>query len=195
MPERVPSSDITAKPLMPRESTSSPVFRRCVFVRNEATLFAGGLQGLFCDDLVLEDCTFFENRARYAACVDSWDSTVRIVRSILAFSRGGRSTLCEGSGTFVLTCTDIFGGEAVEWSGCVAEQLGEEGNFSADPLFCDPENFDFTLSAGSPCLPGHHPDGADCGTIGAFGEGCVSTSVPAGRSEPISWGRVKSLFR
>ena len=38
---------------------------------------------------------------------------------------------------------------------------------SADLLFCDAENGDYTLDACSPCLPGNHPDGVDCGLIGA----------------------------
>ncbi len=44
------------------------------------------------------------------------------------------------------------------------------GNFEADPLFCD--QVDYLLREDSPCLPGNHPEGMDCGTIGARGAGC-----------------------
>jgi len=44
------------------------------------------------------------------------------------------------------------------------------GNFAADPLFCDRD--EYTLAAGSPCLPGNHPEGGDCAHIGARDEGC-----------------------
>ena len=64
------------------------------------------------------------------------------------------------------------------------------GDVVAEPGFCDPNAGDFTLSADSPCLPGHHPDGADCGLIGAFGEGCGPVTV-----EQESWGAVKSQYR
>jgi len=63
------------------------------------------------------------------------------------------------------------------------------GNFSLDPLFCDPENGDYKLDCNSPCLPGNHPDGVDCGLIGALGQGCGATAV-----EQTSWGRIKALF-
>jgi hypothetical protein len=65
-----------------------------------------------------------------------------------------------------------------------------DANFSADPLFCDPEAGDFTLHSSSPCLPGNHPDGADCGLIGALGQGCGPVSV-----ERESWGRIKGMYR
>jgi predicted outer membrane repeat protein len=64
------------------------------------------------------------------------------------------------------------------------------GNFSADPLFCDLSGADYTLDADSPCLPGQHPDGADCGLIGALGEGC-------GESTPVreaTWGSLKDRY-
>jgi hypothetical protein len=57
----------------------------------------------------------------------------------------------------------------------------------ADPLYCDPQNLDFTVAANSPCLPGATPG---CGQIGAWGEGCGGVSV-----EATSWGRIKSLYR
>ena len=69
-------------------------------------------------------------------------------------------------------------------------ELGLRGNFSADPLFCDAAAGDFTLSSQSPCLPGNHPDGADCGLIGAFGQGCGTVSV-----QPSSWGAIKEMYR
>jgi hypothetical protein len=56
-----------------------------------------------------------------------------------------------------------------------------------DPLFCDPENDDFTVQAGSHCLP----ENSDfCGLIGAHGLGCGVVSV-----EPQSWGAIKGRYR
>ncbi|MEZ4387805.1 MAG: hypothetical protein R3D98_09545 [Candidatus Krumholzibacteriia bacterium] len=46
-------------------------------------------------------------------------------------------------------------------------------NFWLDPLFCGAGSFDrWTVMAASPYLPGAHPDGADCGQVGARGVGC-----------------------
>jgi hypothetical protein len=53
------------------------------------------------------------------------------------------------------------------------DQTGINGNFSADAVFCDRGNFDYSLSSNSPCAPGNHPNGASCGLIGALNVGCV----------------------
>ena len=60
-------------------------------------------------------------------------------------------------------------------------------NFSADPLFCDPDNGDFTIRSNSPCAP---PGVTGCGLIGALGVGCGPVSV-----EPLSWGGIKGKYR
>ena len=86
-------------------------------------------------------------------------------------------------------CNDVWG-NTQNWMGA-PDQEGINGNFSVDPLFCDPDADDYTLANTSACLPGHHPDGNDCGTVGAFGEGC-SGPVPV---IDASWGGVKSRFR
>ena len=76
-------------------------------------------------------------------------------------------------------CSDVQGG----WPGT--------GNFSADPLFCDASTGDVTLRSDSPCLPGNHPDGYDCGLIGAFGEGCSGPTAV----EETTWGGIKAMWK
>ena len=72
----------------------------------------------------------------------------------------------------------------------------EFGNFSADPLFCDEQAGDLTLHANSPCLLGNHPDGFDCGLIGALGQGCNGPYTSVEEEEPTdSWTTIKALFR
>ncbi|HET9886216.1 MAG TPA: hypothetical protein VFR10_01795, partial [bacterium] len=57
----------------------------------------------------------------------------------------------------------------------------------ADPQFCNAGEFDFTVSAESPCAPGMTPG---CGAIGAWGVGCGGIAV-----EQTSWGQIKALYR
>jgi len=91
-----------------------------------------------------------------------------------------------------LMCCDLYGNVGGDWTGYIADQLGLDGNFSADPLFCDTASGDLTLEECSPCLPGSHPDGYSCGgVIGAFGAGCECSSG----TEPTSWGAIKALYR
>ena len=87
----------------------------------------------------------------------------------------------------LLVCCDIYGNAGGDWVDCIADQYGVDGNFSADPLFCDVTAGDLTLASESPCLP----DGNDCHVlIGAHGEGCEESPVKAS-----SWGSIKAMFR
>ncbi len=61
-------------------------------------------------------------------------------------------------------------------------------NFSADPMFCGAGNY--YLQSDSPCAPGNHPDGIDCGLIGPLPVGCGPVSV-----EATTWGRVKAMYQ
>ncbi|MFB3907751.1 MAG: hypothetical protein ACE15D_05030 [Candidatus Eisenbacteria bacterium] len=70
-------------------------------------------------------------------------------------------------------CCDSYGNSGGD--GLCGIDLG--GNFSADPLFCDAPNGDYTLDWASPCLPGNHPDGVDCGLIGALDAACGTPPV------------------
>jgi hypothetical protein len=97
---------------------------------------------------------------------------------------------CYGAWTAVpmLGCCDIFGNAGGDWIDCIADQLGQGGNISEDPLFCDPEVGDFTLRGDSPCAP-FSPPNPECDRIGAWPIGCGPTAI-----EASSWGEIKSLF-
>lgn len=91
-----------------------------------------------------------------------------------------------GAPAVVATCNDVWRC-AVRWNG-IADPTGLSGNISADPLFCSAPTQDYSLAAGSPCLPGNHPNGANCGQIGALGEGCsipVSVEDEPGAERPL----------
>lgn len=73
----------------------------------------------------------------------------------------------------LVRCNDVWNNAAGNWSGISEDPTGDNGNFSADPLFCIPLLHDYTLAAISPCMPGNNPYGADCDTVGALGQGCL----------------------
>jgi hypothetical protein len=60
-------------------------------------------------------------------------------------------------------------------------------NIYCDPRFCDEPGEDYTLEECSPCVGAAH----DGGDIGAFGVGCECVIAV----EPLSWGRIKNVFR
>ena len=91
------------------------------------------------------------------------------------FSSLGEAINCEGEfGTAMptLTCCNLFGNEGGDWGDCIADQYGVDGNISADPMLCDPDNGDFRLDVGSPCAP-FSPPNEECDLIGAWPVGCL----------------------
>jgi hypothetical protein len=80
---------------------------------------------------------------------------------------------CYLSGSNTIRCNDVWG-VGQSYMGDCAGLAGSDGNFSADPLFCDASSGDYRLSVDSPCaaVPG-------CGLIGALPVGCGLTGVPS----------------
>ena len=91
------------------------------------------------------------------------------------------SSIVSGNGGFgasaapivILGCCDLFGNKGGDWVGRIADQYGENGNFSADPLFCGGEALvnRYGLRSDSPCAPGNSPE--VCSLIGARPVSCT----------------------
>ena len=147
----------------------------CLFDQNSAGL-NGSAVFAFNAVFTMTGCTLVRNSGSNQVFVDQY-GTATLDRSVIAFSTLGSALSC-GSGTGVtlsVTCCDFFGNPGGDWGGCEGNP-GENGNFAADPRFCNVASGDFTLEDASPCLPGQHPDGAVCGLIGAYGQGCLTPS-------------------
>jgi len=156
------------------------------------TLSGDGASGgaILCDTAspTITNCTFYGNSATEGGSVAlRQGSTAWLEDCILALGTMGEAIWCSDDSDAVLACSDIFGNAGGDWLGCVAGQLGTNGNISADPLFCDAENGDFTIAGQSPCAPVGAPE---CGLIGAWPVGCEVTPV-----RPWHWGQIKALFR
>jgi len=139
--------------------------RNCVFSDNEATVggavFAIGASPRF------ENCTFYDNAAAAGSAVMAYNQAhVNLENCIVAFNNQGIPAYCADQSTIVCACSDFYGNAGGDWTGCVVAQNGFNDNFSADPLFCDPN---LGLRDDSPCAPA----GNECGIlIGALGVGC-----------------------
>ncbi|MCK4413597.1 MAG: right-handed parallel beta-helix repeat-containing protein [Candidatus Eisenbacteria sp.] len=123
-------------------------------------------------DIHIESCTFWSNAV---AIQDEWATPCVLARTIIANS----SVAAFGEeDNATLTCCDLFGNAGGDWVGSIAEQLGINGNFSADPCFCDAKNGDYHLWNYSPC----NQEG--CGLIGAWPVGCSDPQVMVPVPEP-----------
>jgi hypothetical protein len=161
---------------------SSATVRGCTLVWS--VVFDGG-PGIYCENssLSVDGSTLCISGIALAS-----GSAAFLTNTIVAFAYEEAGVRCDDPGSSAtLTCCDVFGNQGGDWVGCIETQLAGAGNLCADPLFCDPEDLDFTLQSGSPCAQGNSPE---CGQIGALPVGCGSTPVL-----PMSWGRLKALFR
>lgn len=131
--------------------------------------------------MYMTGCTFWGNSANAVVACGELDGIFDNV--IIAFSRHGRSL--EGDDV-VLSCCDFYGNPGGDWEGSIADQFGINGNISKDPLFCDPENGDFTIRSDSPCAP-FSPPNEECDLIGAWPVACF----PPTATRATTWGRVK----
>lgn len=149
--------------------SSSPIIERSVFSRNAAKN-GGGILAWSGSIPTLDLCTFVANSAQFGGGVRAigQGSGFQIRRSILALSTGGAAVHCQDGADVRLECSVIFNNRSGDWTVCIADQLGKNGNFRADPRFCDFERDDFRLRFDSPCI-----DREGCGTIGALAAGCT----------------------
>lgn len=154
-------------------------FDDCGFFRNTATSEGGAVWTRLAAP-VFRGCSFSENGAPWGGTISNEYGSPHFTRSILAFGDGGAAVGNEGSEWPSFSCSDIYGNAGGDWTGGIAVLEGVDGNFSWNPVFCGQFDAPLALHAGSPCLPGNHPDGADCGLIGAYGIGCGPVDVPEG---------------
>lgn len=141
----------------------------CVISGNTADY--GG--GLGCDFAMpaCTQCSFVGNAAIGTAteggAIECWNyASVVLDNCIVAFSPQGQAVRCHGSSAAALQCSDMFGNAGGDWVGAVADQYGLNGNFSADPEFCNAEGDNYHLWNYTPCYQ------QSCGLIGALPVGC-----------------------
>lgn len=172
---------------------SSPRVIGCTIAGCRATAGLGG--GIFCrysSSPKIRNCTLVsDTAATFGSGILADDASFPLIEnSIIAFGTGNDAVACTRAGSVTIRCSDVFGNGGEDWVGCIAPQFGTEGNFSADPAFCHRGAGDFTLAAHSPCLPGKHPHGEDCGLIGAWDRACEDPTAVS----PVTWGLLKGRF-
>jgi len=154
-------------------ATANPRVTSCVIAANAGT-HGGGLQADGGAQPLVFMCTFcFNSSSGGAAGISATGgSLVAVSHSIITRSSAGASVSCDETSSLSVFCTDIDSNAGGDWVGCIADQAEINGNFSADPLFCDLMHEDFHIQRDSPCA-----NAAGCGLVGALPVGCGGTLV------------------
>lgn len=197
-------------------STESPLMSGCVIRDNTAVTRGGGVYG-YHNALTFETTIIAGNTAGQtggAVYVDrvhpstftncsvvgndagagsgmylSGGSDITLTNSIVAFGTGTGALVIDGGSILTVGCNDVY--HNGPGGGIPSGAVDAGGNFLADPRFCGTvASYDYQLQDDTPCAPGNHPDGADCGLIGARPVGCGDVPV-----DYRSWGAIKALYR
>jgi parallel beta-helix repeat protein len=158
---------------------SSTVVRNNLFYRHTTVIETWGTGGRI-EHNTIDDCG--------TAVLSQTTTALAILNNIIV--RAGNGILLP-AGTHQIQCNDLFAITGTKYGGGVTDLTGIAGNFSLDPEFCgiDDSN-NYLLQSDSPCAVGNHPDGVNCGLIGAFDVGCSTVST-----KQATWGSIKSKYR
>jgi hypothetical protein len=151
----------------------------CVVANN-----GGGLSvtGECSDPVNIRRCTF----AQTGVPIESNFSEYIVIEQTIIVGSIYQHYLDTCETNFQLNYVDLYGGAFYGYLEYVTITWNQP-NLNADPLFCDPLNGDFSLAAGSACLPQNNAWGLQ---IGAFGQGCDPVSLT-----PDTWARIKARYR
>jgi len=162
--------------------TSDAVLRWNVICHNSALVLGGGVHIAFAMNITIENNSICLNEVDhdYGAGLSVASSMGTVQRNIIAVNTGSAGFYTSGS-ILDNDCNIVWGNPSGDYYGIAAG----ENSLSVDPLFCDMENCDLTVSGSSPAVttPG-------CDLIGAETIGCGFTPT-----ENTSWSGIKSMYR
>lgn len=162
---------------------------RCLF----ADCMAAAVSVVWDYHFTCRQCTFVHCGRPYGAAISAGGVATIVLDRCIVVDGPGRAFACSENERFTITCSNIWNNAAGDWSDdCAIGGADENGNFSADPLFCNASAGDYTIDASSPCTA----SGNACGVIvGAYDVGCGVTGIPELPSaEASSLSAIKSRY-
>lgn len=190
----------------PPSPMTGPTVRNCVFVHNESPtidvmystpniyncVFYGNYGGATIvsvyggSDPLISNCTFINNSNGIVVGIEG---AARIKNCIIAYCQGWSLWSADEMSWYSISCSNLYANGSANIDN--ATVVANPSCFIVDPQFCGiPGSHNYYLQSDSPCAPGNHPGGYECGLIGALPVLCGTTPT-----EKKSWGGIKSLYR
>ncbi len=164
-------------------SQGAAVVRDCYFVQSPGPYLSTEVVGAA---LEVSQSTFVAGQEAWQSVMVAAREQADVSRSLFILEPGVRAAECHfGEPTF--SCCDLYSPTGDAWIDCYADQLGLDGNISADPQFCGVAgSANYYLQSDSPCAPANN----SCGElIGALPVGCEAVATKAS-----SISAIKSLY-
>jgi parallel beta-helix repeat protein len=162
------------------DATGRIVIRNNIIASNDAAPWTGRGGGMLIKgaaDLVVEGNSFISNDAAYGGGIWAGSFASLVLKRNLFYHNDRHGVYAEAHPDTV-SCNIFWENVDGDWQG-TPEPLGTDGNAQANPRICPKTLPDPYVHETSPCLPGQHPQGADCGLIGALGMGCSGVVLVA----------------
>jgi predicted outer membrane repeat protein len=115
---------------------------KCLLFNNNASYSGSAICSWTGSNMIISNCTFYNNIGGYAAITVPNGSNAEITNTILWNDNPAE---IYGYGNFIINYSNIQGGYA------------GTGNLNIDPIFIDPENGNFNLEWNSPCIDAGDP--------------------------------------
>ncbi|MDP6684660.1 MAG: right-handed parallel beta-helix repeat-containing protein, partial [Candidatus Marinimicrobia bacterium] len=148
-------------------NNADPNINHSLIVQNSAGE-GGGVYGRINSDITLQNVTISDNSATEGGGLYLRNNSSSLMEHSIFWNDTPQEIFLHPSETanqITVSNSDVQGGE----DGIVTNDNGTiywyDGNIDSDPLFCDPENGDYTVAANSPCQLWD-------ANIGALGIGC-----------------------
>ncbi|HUU94894.1 MAG TPA: right-handed parallel beta-helix repeat-containing protein [Phycisphaerae bacterium] len=164
----------------------SPTISDCMIVDNTAADDGGGFycQSTGMSGPQLVNCTFSANEAQSGGGVFcNFNSHAVLTNSILwgdrlAGKQQGTEIVLDSRCVLVVSYCDVAGGEADVLIVDGSTLIWGSGNIDADPLFVDPDNGDYRLSPGSPCIDAADNEAVPADGLDLDGDGDTEEPMP-----------------
>jgi hypothetical protein len=147
-----------------------PIFARCTFQGNSVIEYGGAVLLTLSNAPQVLNCTISDNAGAWGAGGIRCDyASPHLRNTFIGYSTRGEALSVNDPGQCypTLECCDLFGNAWGDWVGSIAQQYGQSGNISLDPLFLSRSTGDFRLLPDSPCAP-FSPPNTGCDLIGAW---------------------------